>query len=195
MEYPKSIQPLPEHAKKVFEGVLFTVWQWEQEMFDGSTQTFEKVSRNTSVGILPITSEGKIIITTQEQPGIQTFLSMVGGIVDPGEDVVLAAHRELLEEVGAKTPDLELWYSVQPITKVEWPIYIFVARNCKIVSEKMLDAGEKITHKLIDWEEFLEMIYLDEFRDTEVALKIMKLQKKPEELEQLKSFLFGQSIN
>ena len=115
------------------------VWQWQQKMFDGSVQTFEKVSRRASVGVLPITKDKKIILTIQEQPNMQEFISLVGGVVDPGEEIEDAAHRELLEESGNKTADLELWYSVQPVTKVEWPIYLYVARNCEKVAESNLN--------------------------------------------------------
>lgn len=191
MDYPKSLQPLPKHAKKVFEGILFDVWQWEQEMFDGSVQTFEKVSRSASVGVLPITKDKKIILTVQEQPNMAEFVSLVGGVVDPGEEVEHAAHRELLEESGCKTDDLELWYSVQPITKVEWPIYLYVARNCKKVAEASPDVGEKIKLKYVTWQEFLEIIYLDEFRDKELSLHLLKLMKNKAEFKKLESFLFG----
>ncbi len=191
MEYPKSEQPLPSHAKKVFEGILFDVWQWEQEMFDGSTQTFEKVSRRPSVGIFPITADGKIILTIQEQPDMEEFISLVGGIVDPEEDVVDAAHRELLEETGSFTNDMELWYSIQPVTKVEWPIYIFVARGCETRAEITPDAGEKIKLKYVTWEEFLDVIYEDKFRDKELTLHLLKLMKHPKKLEELRQFLFG----
>lgn len=189
MEYPKSSQPLPQHAKKVFEGVLFSVWQWEQKMFDGSTPTFEKVSRRYSVGIFPVTKDKKIILTVQEQPGIDRFVSLVGGVVDPEEDIVDCAHRELMEEVGATATNMDFWYSVQPVTKVEWPIYMFVARNCEIVAPVNLDAGEKISVKLVDWSEFLEIIQSEEFRDEEVALKVLRLKQDPVKFKELEEYL------
>lgn len=191
MQYPKSTQPLPGHAKKVFEGILFTVWQWEQKMFDGSVAIFEKASRNSSVGIFAVTKDKKVILTVQEQPGIQQFVSLVGGIVDPGEDALVCAHRELLEETGCVTQDIEFWYSVQPVTKVEWPVYMFVARNCEQVAPLKLDAGEKIRLQFASWEEFLQIIHKDEFRDKEVALKLLRLKADPEQLRALELFLFG----
>lgn len=189
MEYPKSSQPLPQHAKKVFEGVLFNVWQWEQKMFDGSVKTFEKASRQASVSIFPVTKDKKIILTVQEQPGIEKFVSLVGGVVDLGEDIIDCAHRELVEEIGAKTTNMDYWYSVQPVTKVEWPIYMFVARNCEIVSPTNLDSGEKISTKYVTWDEFLEIIRSEEFRDEEVALKLLRLESDPVKFKELKNFL------
>jgi ADP-ribose pyrophosphatase len=190
MSYPKSTQPLPKHAKKVFDGIIFSIWQWEQEMYDGSIQTFEKSSRAASVGIIPITKDKKIVLTIQEQPGMNQFISLLGGVVDPGEKEVEAAHREIKEEAGLVTSDLELWYSVQPVTKIEWPIYIYIARDCEIVAPPNPDAGEKISLKYVTWEEFLDIIYLEEFRDKEIALRLLQLQKDPDKLEEVRKLLF-----
>ena len=190
MEYPRSSQPLPTTAKKVFSGVIFDVWQWEQKMFDGSVQVFEKASRKPSVGILALTPEKKIIVTIQEQPGMSEFVSLVGGVVEDGEEIVSCAHRELLEETGTVTDDLQLWYSVQPISKIEWPIYFFIAKNCRTVSEINLDAGEKIRVKHVSFDEFIELLYSEKFRDKEVAFKLIKLQKDAEKFAEFKRFLF-----
>jgi len=189
MDYPKSNQPLPSQAKKVFEGTLFSVWQWEQEMFDGSIETFEKVSRRASVGIFAVTKDKKIILTIQEQPGIKSFVSMIGGIVDPEEDILDCAHRELLEEAGCVTPKMDHWYSVQPVTKVEWPVYMFVARDCEHVADSTPDSGEKIKLKYVEWDEFVEIVHTDKFRDKEVALKLLQLKADPEKFKELKNFL------
>lgn len=45
IERPKSKQPIPENAKLVFKGKIFDTYQWEQEMYDGSRVTFEKIKR------------------------------------------------------------------------------------------------------------------------------------------------------
>ena len=37
---------IPKNATKVFSGKTFDVYQWEQEMFDGSKKIFEKLKRN-----------------------------------------------------------------------------------------------------------------------------------------------------
>ncbi len=60
---PPSEQPIPEHAKKVFSGVIFDVYHWEQEMFDGSRATFEKVKRADTVGVYGVLDDGRILLT------------------------------------------------------------------------------------------------------------------------------------
>src|SRR3989344_9686996 len=97
---PESKQPIPGHAKRVFKGVLFDVYQWEQKMFDGSTAIFEKLKRPDTVVVFPVLPDGRIILTEQEQPGKEAFIGATGGRVDVGEEILQTAHRELLEESG-----------------------------------------------------------------------------------------------
>ena len=53
---------IPKDAKLVFKGKLFDVYQWQQERFDGSFATYERLRRRPSVTIIPITTAGKVII-------------------------------------------------------------------------------------------------------------------------------------
>lgn len=97
---PLPEQPIPDNAKKVFAGKIFDTYQWPQRLYDGTEVTFEAIRRPDSVNILPITDEGKIILTKQEQPGMKPFIGVLGGRMDEGESPLQTAERELLEEAG-----------------------------------------------------------------------------------------------
>lgn len=191
LKVPKTIQPIPNTAKCVFKGEIFEIWQWEQQLFDGTSAVFEKAVRQPSVGILPVTTDHKIIVTYQQQPGMQPFVSLVGGVVDPDEEIEVAAHRELLEETGTRAESLEFWYSYQLSTKIEWPIYQFIARGCSRNVPVQLDAGEKISLREVSWDEFLEIVLLDNFRDTKVTMLLLKAMRNPQELSKIKDFIFS----
>ncbi len=45
---------IPSHAVKVFSGVIFDVYQWEQELFNGNVSTFEALRRPSTVIIIPV---------------------------------------------------------------------------------------------------------------------------------------------
>ena len=146
---------IPKEAKLVFKGILFDVYQWQQEMFDGTFKTYERLRRKSSVTILPITEDGRIILGREEQPGREPFVSIPGGQVEVGEKPEDAARREFLEETGYEARDLVLWKTVQPYgNKVDWDVYGFIARGCKKVAEQNLDSGEKIQLELVSFDEF-----------------------------------------
>ncbi len=53
---PESKQPMPANAKRVFKGVVFDTYQWEQDMYDGTKKTFEKLKRPDTVVVFPVSA-------------------------------------------------------------------------------------------------------------------------------------------
>lgn len=148
---------IPKHAKRVFKGVIFDIYQWRQKMFDGSYQIFEKATRPDTVIILA-THKNKIICLKQKQPNTGWFMSTPSGRMDvPGETPKQAALRELLEETGMKPAKLVLWKKITKQGKVVSTIHFFIARDCYKVAEQSLDSGEKIQIKLLSFEQFLKL--------------------------------------
>ncbi len=155
---------IPKEAKLMFKGVIFDVYQWEQKMFDGSTETFEMLDRPDTVEIISVIGD-KILISEQQQPNSPVFLSLFGGRVDEGEEPLHAAKRELLEEAGHTSDDWELIRSYEPYSKMQWTVYIYVARNSKETAKQNLDAGEKIKVVPVGFDEFLDIVDSEDFRD------------------------------
>ncbi len=120
-ERPASRHPLPPHAKRVFKGEIFDVYQWEQPLFDGTAALFEKLKRDDVVTVIPILPDGQILVADEEQPGHAPFLSLIGGRVEPGETPEAAAVRELSEEAGIEAEQLDLWYATQLSAKRSTP--------------------------------------------------------------------------
>src|SRR3989344_2525310 len=174
IDRPKSKQPIPENARRVFKGVIFDVYQWEQRLFDGTTTTFEKIKRADTVVVFPVLPNGRIILTEQEQPGKDPFLGATGGRVDEGEDVLQAAKRELLEESGYVADHFILWNSQQPLSKIEWAVYTFIAKGLKKTADLNLDAGEKIKLKLVTFDEFLELGSNKDFYEKEIIPELLE---------------------
>lgn len=185
---PKSKQPIPDNAKRVFKGVLFDVYQWEQEMFDGSRAVFEKLKRPDTVVVLPVLPDGKIILTKQEQPGKEPFIGATGGRVDEGEDILTAAKRELLEESGYEAEEFVLWDAQHPVGKVDWVVYTFIAKGLKKVADLHLDAGEKIELISLTLDELIEISLDKKFEEKEIIFKFLEAKfdpKKKAELQEL----------
>jgi ADP-ribose pyrophosphatase len=151
------MKKIPDNAIKVFEGIMFDVYQWEQELFDGTKATFEALKRQASVTILAEV-DGKIIFNNEEQPGKPAFSALPGGRVEKDDTPLSAAQRELLEETGYESGDWQEWFTADAgnMSKLEWNSYYFIARDCKKMKEPKLDAGERVETALISFEELLE---------------------------------------
>lgn len=167
---------LPPQAKKVFQGKIFSVYQWQQEMYDGTTETFEMLKRPDTIQIIA-TQGDKIILSRQSQPTKENYYSFLGGRAEEGEDPLVTAKRELLEESGLESSDWELFKVYHPVHKMEWDIYFFIAKNCQKTTEPKLDPGEKIETIVCSFDEFIAIIEDDSFWGTEFALDILKMKQ------------------
>ncbi len=165
---------IPPHAKKVFSGITFDVYHYKQEMFDGSTQIFEKLKRNHSVDIIAVTKEKKIILIHEEQPWRKPFISLVSGWWEDEENPLQTAKRELLEETGMQSNDWELLWSFSFTSRIDYQAHLFVARNAEKISEQNLDAWEKIQIIECDWEEFKNFALSPDFRVKEFTLELLR---------------------
>lgn len=147
----------PPHATKVFSGILFDVYQWPQQLFDGSVTTFEMLKRADTAEIIAV-KDRKIMLQEQEQPNKPTFYCLPGGRVEKGEEPLVGAKRELLEESGFVSDIWELYSTVRPLHKIAWSIYLYLARDCHWLQAPQLDAGEKIKILWVTFNELLDLV-------------------------------------
>ena len=179
---------IPQNAKKVFEGILFDTYQWQQEMFDGSFRTFEAIKRPDTVQIIPVYN-GKIVLGDQQQPGQSKFISWFGGRVEKNEEPLQAAKRELLEESKLSSNDWELLQLYEPSSHMQFKVYCYIARNCKMVEYSHPDVGERIELKYYTFDEFMELISQKDFNGYDWGSEIIKMRFGPDKLQSFKDKL------
>jgi 8-oxo-dGTP pyrophosphatase MutT (NUDIX family) len=188
---PRSALPIPADAEILYAGDVFEVLRWRQELFDGSVRFFEKVRRRDTALVLPVI-DGVVRITRQEQPGhLEPFFALIGGRVDPGEAPEAAARRELREEAALVPSSLELWTSLQPFAKIEWAVYLYVARGCAMAGDRTSDPGERIELVDVSLDELISIAGGDAFRDVGVALHLLRLAVDPSRLARARLYLLG----
>jgi len=155
---PKNAVLVPEKAEKVFDGEIFDIYQWQQELFDGSFATFEMAKRSDTVNVIAIRG-GKIVVVNDEQPNRPARLSLPGGRHDDESETELdAVKREMLEETGMSFRTWKMVKCFEPIqatNKIEWFNYLFVAYDFESEVAPKLDAGEKIEVKYMSYEDYL----------------------------------------
>lgn len=155
---PNSAVLIPKVAQLAFKGEIFDVYQWQQELFDGSSATFEMLRRPDTVTVICVV-DGKIIVLDEEQPNSGKRTSFPGGRVDLDDTSIRsAAEREVREEVGYSFQNWRLLQVSQPIKKMEWFVYVWLAWEPTAQVATAHDAGEKIEMGLYDFDEVKQMV-------------------------------------
>lgn len=154
---PKKARLIPKEAKRVFKGVIFDVYQWQQEKFDGSFATYEMIKRPDTVNVLAI-KDDKIVIIRDEQPSRPAVLTLPGGRHDVESETELdCAKREMHEETGMRFKNWKLISVKQEHAKIEYFYYIFLATDFEGQDEPHVDAGgEKIEVMEVSLQELKE---------------------------------------
>ena len=142
-------------------------------------EPFYSYSRRDYVVIVASDRDGKYLCVRQFRQGIKKVTTEfpAGGIErkdgkEYGEDkeisaenALLAAKRELLEETGYESDDWKHLLTVPSnATMADNYAHLYVARNCRKVSEQSLDVTEFLNVKKFTIEEMDEMINKGEFQ-------------------------------
>ncbi|MBI5274680.1 MAG: NUDIX hydrolase [Chlamydiales bacterium] len=106
MKRAKYIQQLHDNASKqsklVHQGSMISLMKDTLITADGKkTHTYDIIRHPGGVVILPINAKGEILFVAQYRyPVNDVILELPAGCIDPGEDPLMAAKRELREETG-----------------------------------------------------------------------------------------------
>ncbi len=178
---------IPQSAEKVFSGILLDVYQWQQEMFDGTTQTFEYGIKQPVCGIFVVTKDKKIIYLKQEQPARSQYYAIPAGKIEIDEDPLCAVKRELLEETGFKAQDISLFLEINDNSKVHQDEIYYIGFNAKKVCEQQLDGGEKIEVCFADFDEFIQLVRKDNFLiHPKIKFMVYEALLEPHKMNELK---------
>lgn len=151
--FPADGYAVPPQAKRVFKGVIYDVYHWQEKMFDGSEATFEMLKRPDTVKVIAI-KDDKIVALNEQQPGRPAMLALPGGRHDVASETELdCAKRELHEETGMVFKTWKLLSAVQEHRKIEQIVYIFLATDFERQDQPHIDPGEKIELRLMTFAE------------------------------------------
>lgn len=130
-------------GEQVFRGRLLDVRRDRVRLPDGSESTREYVVHPGAVVVVAEVDGGLLFERQFRYPLRRAFIELPAGKIDPGEDILVTAQRELLEETGHVADDWQHVGVMHPcIGYSDERIEIFFARGVRKVAEPQFDHGE-----------------------------------------------------
>jgi 8-oxo-dGTP pyrophosphatase MutT (NUDIX family) len=103
------------------------------------------------VNVLPVMADGRVVLVRQFRFGTwSNTLEIPGGMVDPGEDALTAATRELEEETGVRPAQMALIGASHPNPAIFGNrLHSFLATGCVQLHEGAQEGSEDIRVELV----------------------------------------------
>jgi ADP-ribose pyrophosphatase len=179
--FPDSADGLLEKtvsSEILHQGKFLTLKLDTVELPDGKHATREFVVHPGAVMILPVFDDGRVLLERQYRyPVEKVFLEYPAGKIDPNEDELACAKRELLEETGYTAREWFFITRIHPVISYSTEfIDLFLARGLT-EGERRLDEGEFLETLIAEPKQVFEWIKSGKISDVKTIISTFWLEK------------------
>ncbi|MDR1413768.1 MAG: NUDIX hydrolase [Puniceicoccales bacterium] len=126
----------------------------------GKIGDFFMIDCNDWVQVVAEADDGRVVLVEQYRFGVENFsLEFPGGGMEPGEDPVEAAKRELEEETGFCGESAEVISKIYPNPAIQTnAMHVVLVKNCRRMRDTNFDEFEDLSTSLLTRRELLDAI-------------------------------------
>lgn len=173
-----DLKETPIDSALVYEGGFLKIRKDHARMPDGSVRTREYLNHPGAVAILALLDNGSLVMERQfRYPSQREFIELPAGKIDTGEDILLCAQRELLEETGYVAREWTHLAAAWPcIGYSDERIEYFLARGLRHEG-RQLDDGEFLEVFELSFSEAMEWVRQGKIDDAKTIVGLFWLEK------------------
>lgn len=158
----------------VYDGVLLHVRRDAIRLPDGKPATREYIVHSGAVAMIPVHADGRLVVVRQYRYPLQrVLLEFPAGKLDPGEDALATAVRELREETGHTAGRWTRLGVIHPVVAYSTEaIEIYLAEDLLHVGAA-LDEGEFLEVMELTPREMLQRLDRGEITDAKTVAALL----------------------
>ena len=163
-----------------YQGTVLKVYKDHMKFSNGNTEDWDFIHHDGAAAVIPVMDDGKILMVKQYRNALErdTLEIPAGKLDDPDEEGIVCASRELKEETGYSSDDLEWLLTIRTtVAFCDERIEVFVARTL-IPGEQHLDEDEFVDVKAYKLEELKGMIFEGKIQDSKTMAAILAYESK-----------------
>lgn len=164
-------------SDKLYQGKIINLRVDTVELPDQKYSKREIVEHPGAVAVIAITDDNKIVMVKQYRKSVEEYLLEVpAGKLEISEEPIECAKRELLEETGFKSNNIEYLFKffTSPGFSNE-TISLFVAKDL-VLDVARPDEDEYIEIEKYEIDELLEKVYKEEIKDAKTIISILYIK-------------------
>ncbi len=164
----------------VYHGSIVDFYKDTVQVPNGNVVDWDFIEHKGAAAVIPVREDGKLLMVRQFRNALDRYTLEIpaGGLNGPEEPTLDAAARELEEETGYRSEDLELLITIRTtVAFCNEKIDIYVAKNL-IKSQQNLDEDEFINVEAYSVEELSQMIFEGKIEDSKTISAIMSYKDK-----------------
>lgn len=164
--------------KEIYKGKIFTVAEDTIEFENGKIAKWDLVLHSGAAAIVPITEDGEVILVRQYRNAEDgEVLEIPAGKLEKGEDPFECAKRELEEEVGYKSDNIQKICSMySAVGFSDEKLYLYMAKDL-VVGEQKLDEDEYIEVEKYPIRKAVKMIFTGEIKDSKTIVGLLAVNE------------------
>ncbi len=154
------------HSRVAYAGRIFQVFRNRILLPNGFETEHEILLPRAAVSVIPLLEEEpgrpEVVLVEQFRSTVEGYIHEIpAGILDPGEDPLTCAGRELLEETGYSAESITPVATIYPTPGIALErMHYFLARGLRLTHPLHLDPGECIQVKRFPLQGLLESMVL-----------------------------------
>jgi ADP-ribose pyrophosphatase len=165
-------------GQTAYDGKFLKVERDRIRLPDGAETHREYIRHPGAVVILPLLDDGRVLLERQfRYPNDQVFVEFPAGKIDPGEDHLACARRELEEETGYTAGRWQFVCTIHnAIAYSDEHLELFLARDLR-AGQAQLDEGEFLECFTVTMPDLMRMVREGEITDVKTIIGAFWLEK------------------
>jgi ADP-ribose pyrophosphatase len=141
---------------------------------NGVTKDREVVRHPGAAAMVPLLDDGNVVLVKQYRHAVNNYLwEIPAGTLEPHEEPVACAERELIEETGYEAKDFDKLTEILPAPGyTDEHIHIFLATGLTL-GEQRLEDDEVLTVQPTPFDKAIEMIKTGEIQDAKTIVGLL----------------------
>jgi ADP-ribose pyrophosphatase len=158
----------------IYNGKIFNVALEKVTLPNGVIKDREVIRHPGAAAMVPLLDDGNVVLVKQHRHAVNDYLwEIPAGTLEPHEEPVACARRELIEETGYEATNFDKLTEILPAPGyTDEHIHIFLATGLTL-GEQRLEDDEVLTVQPTPFDKAIEMIKTGEIQDAKTIVGLL----------------------